>query len=252
LNSTFESARTGIWNSGSFFFLAESMTMSARPDQAVFNASFAMPFSFFAFFGSAFFCRRAVAFSACIRDPLVVLRHFGGRRSRLVRRGGGRGTCGTAPWAPSGVTMMVDSPAAPPPAALLLEDLFGLVAAGELLGDLRQPLLEVLGVELALLQPLAGVGDLLDVRLEDVAALELEGRPLALRDERRQAPARLVEGEADLLADLVVVGDRSFDSLVNGTQTEAMWTKITIGPWGSRRAAASGRSCATRSRRPTS
>jgi len=31
---------------------------------------------------------------------------------------------------------------------------------------------------------------------------------------------------------LVVIRDASLDSLVNGTQTEAIWTKITIGPAG--------------------
>src|SRR4051812_30383786 len=181
LNSTFESARTGIWNSGSFFFLAASRTTSARPTSRSSTLSFAMAL---------------LLLRGHLLDRFVLRRDLGDRRGGLVggfdprrrrdrahdafRRHDDRRLAG-------GFLRLV----------LLLEDLVGLVAPGDLLGDRRQLLHQLRVVELPLLQALAGGGDLLDVGLEDVAALQLEGGPVALADERRKAPSGLVQGEAD-------------------------------------------------------
>src|SRR6185312_7143240 len=89
-------------------------------------------------------------------------------------------------------------------AGVLIRQLVGLLAAGQLLGDLGELGLELLVGELAALEAPAGPDDLLDVQLEDVAALALGVRALAALDEHAQAAAGLAQRERDLLADLVV------------------------------------------------
>src|SRR5688572_4223139 len=160
LNSTFDSARTGIWNSGSFFFLAASRTTSARPTSRSSTLSLAMALLLLLHRRGLRDRRRVLALP--LRRRLGLRRHRGGRRRGGVdgfdvRRLGHRAE---GPFGrhddrafPRGLLLGV----------LLFQDLVRLVAAGDLLGDLRQALLEVVGVQLALLQALAGVGDLLDV-----------------------------------------------------------------------------------------
>src|SRR5581483_5105984 len=84
--------------------------------------------------------------------PRVRGRPRGRRLGRLLRHGALRALRRDDDGRLSGGLLVV---------VLLLQDLVGLVAAGDLLGDPRQALLQVLGVELALLQALAGLGDLL-------------------------------------------------------------------------------------------
>src|SRR5689334_25081263 len=80
LNSTFDSARTGIWNSGSFFFFAESMTTSASPIRRSSTLPFAMALLLLGRLrGGGFHALRA----------LVFLRRLG--RHRRGGRGGGVG-----------------------------------------------------------------------------------------------------------------------------------------------------------------
>src|SRR5579863_7462159 len=169
LNSTFDSARTGIWNSGSFFFFAASMTTSARPIRRSSTLAFAMSLLLFGRLGRG---------SLDPLRPLVLGRsRRGGTLGRLLRHGTLRPFRGHDDGRlPGGLLFL----------RLLLQDLVGLVAAGDVLGDFRQALLEILRIELALLEALAGFGDLLDVGLEHVAPLELQGRPLALANEARQ------------------------------------------------------------------
>src|SRR5689334_18735048 len=68
LNSTFESARTGIWNSGSFFFFADSMTWSASPIRRSSTLSFAI----------------ALLLLGRLRALRFFLGHFGHGRRRVV------------------------------------------------------------------------------------------------------------------------------------------------------------------------
>src|SRR5437879_2773074 len=125
-------------------------------------------------------------------------------------------------------------------AAVLPQQLIGLAASGDLGGHLQELVLQLRGGESTALEPVTRLDDLLDVELEDVAPAELAVCPLAPSEEGAQPPAAFAQGQGDLLVDLVVLGDGFLDSLVKGTHTEAMWTKITIGPAGSE-----PRDCAT-------
>src|SRR6266404_4675067 len=93
-------------------------------------------------------------------------------------------------------------------AALAAEDLVGAGAAGALERDPLQLGLELLLRQPAALEPRAGLDDLLDVEVEDVAPAELALGPLAPAQEHAEPPPTLLQGELDLLPDLVVVGDR--------------------------------------------
>src|SRR4030095_12602875 len=62
--------------------------------------------------------------------------------------------------------------------------------------------------ERAALQAGARLDDLLDVQLEDVPPAELALGPRALPQEYAEPAPALLQRELDLLADLVVVGDR--------------------------------------------
>src|SRR5258708_7606954 len=198
LNSTFDSARTGMSSEGSFFFLADSTTMSAKPTSRSSTLSFAMTL--------LLFLRLLALILGSLGGTLLFLRHLGGAGSGVVDRIHAGRLRHRAQR-----TLERDDDGRLARGLLfggfLLQDLIGLFPAGNVLGDLRQALLEVLGVELALLQPLAVVGHFLDGGLEHVAPLQLQGRALALADERAQPPAGLVHREADLLADLVIVSD---------------------------------------------
>src|SRR4029077_2549174 len=93
-------------------------------------------------------------------------------------------------------------------AALAAEDLVGADAAGALERDPLELGLELLLRQPAALEPRAGLDDLLDVEVEDVAPAELALGPLAPPQEHAEPPPTLLQGELDLLPDLVVVGDR--------------------------------------------
>src|SRR5262245_54576891 len=93
-------------------------------------------------------------------------------------------------------------------AALAAQDLVGAGPAGPLQGDPVQLALELLAGQPAALQPGARLDDLLDVQLEDVAPAELGLGPLAPPQEHPEPAPALLQREPDLLADLVVVGDR--------------------------------------------
>src|SRR5262249_48063301 len=73
-----------------------------------------------------------------------------------------------------------------------------------------QLLLELCGRQAAALEAVAGLDDLFDVELEDVAPAELAVRALAPPPERAEAAAALAPGHIDLLLGLVVVPDRLF------------------------------------------
>src|SRR6185436_11809280 len=92
-------------------------------------------------------------------------------------------------------------------AVRLAQQLVGLRAAGSGGRDLLQLLLELLNRKLAALQAVAGLRDLLDVQLEDVAPPELTLRPPATSDEYAEPATAFTQRERDLLVDLVVVGD---------------------------------------------
>ena len=74
---------------------------------------------------------------------------------------------------------------------------------------------------------------LLDVQLEDAAALRLVVGRLPLADEGGELAAALLRRELDLVRDLGVVRDGLLGLAGEGTQTEAMWTSSAIGPTGS-------------------
>jgi hypothetical protein len=92
-------------------------------------------------------------------------------------------------------------------AAVLAQDLVGPGPARPLLGDLCELALELFLGELAALEAAAGLHDLLDVELEDIAPAELALGPLAAAQEHAEPAAALLQRQLDLLADLVVVGD---------------------------------------------
>src|SRR5262249_4698783 len=90
----------------------------------------------------------------------------------------------------------------------LAEELICLRAAGLRLRDLVELLLYLLGRGLSALHAIAGLHDLLDVELEDVPPPELALRPAPPPQEHAEPAAAFTQRERDLLADLVVVGDR--------------------------------------------
>jgi len=157
-------------------------------------------------------------------------------------------TTGTSPSMPSGVTMIeCGRPSGPPP-------FFPAPRRSAASGDLRRHLLELVlqlrGGELAALQPVTRRDDFLDVELEDVAPAELAVRPLASSEKRAQRRPHSRSASVISLWISSYSAMASFDSLVKGTHTEAMWTKITIGPAGSELETAPHRSCATWCRAP--
>jgi len=82
--------------------------------------------------------------------------------------------------------------------------------------------------------------DLFDVELENIAPAELalaRSRFAGNTPSGARIPAAPPESPSGSRRNLC---DRLFDSLVNGTQTEAMWTNTTMGPAGS-----APRDCAT-------
>src|SRR5262249_11161711 len=91
--------------------------------------------------------------------------------------------------------------------AVVAEDLVCLGAARALEGDLLELVLELLLGELPALEPCAGLDHFLDVELEDVAPPELALGSLAPSKEHAEPASTFLQGELDLLADLVVVGD---------------------------------------------
>src|SRR5437899_1065222 len=93
-------------------------------------------------------------------------------------------------------------------APVLAEHLVGLLAACPLHGHLLELLLQLRDRQPAALETVARLDDLLDVELEDVAPVLLAVGPLAPSQERAQAPAAFAQRQGDLLADLVVLGDR--------------------------------------------
>src|ERR1041385_2144636 len=93
-------------------------------------------------------------------------------------------------------------------AALVSQDLVGLGSARALERDLLQLVLELFLRELAALQPRARLDDLFDVELEDIAPAELALGPLPLPQEHAEPPPAFLQRQPDLLANLVVIGDR--------------------------------------------
>ena len=93
-------------------------------------------------------------------------------------------------------------------APVLAEHLVGLLAARPLHGHLLELLLQLRDRQPAALETVARLDDLLDVELEDVAPVLLAVGPLAPSQERAQPPAAFAQRQGDLLADLVVLGDR--------------------------------------------
>src|SRR5262245_33960679 len=223
LNDTFESARIGISNAGSFERWAAVMTTSAIPTSLVSTPPAA--FRFFALgAGSVFVSPPAAVFFAAlglamVSSALPCGRFLRARRARLARllvrllvlRG-------RRFHFPDRFDLALDPlrghddrvGQALGAAAGLAQQLVGLRAAGAGRRELLQLLLKLFGLELAALQPLARLRDLLDVELEDVAPTELALRPPATPQEHAEPAAALTQGERDLLADLVVVGDRLF------------------------------------------
>ena len=100
--------------------------------------------------------------------------------------------------------------------------------------------LQLRGGQPAALEAITRLDDFLDVELEDVAPARCS--PCARSRRRRNAPSRRPHSRSARVISLRISSYSamaSLDSLVNGTQTEAMWTKITIGP-GRQRAARLG------------
>src|SRR5262245_20517305 len=212
LKLTLARLRTGIASVGSLLRSAAVTTVSATP------------ISFFSTV-PAFFA--ALATSAL--PYLLGLRAAGGLRGaslapgvrpagwrapgrfRLGRRGRGLGRRGTrehgglALRAFGGHDDRVRQPLGP---AVLADDLVGARAAGALERDAVELVLQLLLRQLAALEAGAGLDDLLDVELEDVAPAELALGPLAAAQEHAEPAPALLERQLDLLADLVVVGDR--------------------------------------------
>src|SRR5439155_22907145 len=93
-------------------------------------------------------------------------------------------------------------------ASILPQELVGLFAAGPLPGHLLELVLQLRGGQLAALETVARRDDFLDVELEDVAPAELAVGALAPPEERAEPPAALAQRQRDLLANLVVLGDR--------------------------------------------
>src|SRR5262245_24643204 len=200
LNDTFESARMGISNAGSFERWAAAITTSAMPTSLV-----STPPAAFRFFTAFVLAMRSSALP-CGRFLLRVR----ARLTRLLRLGGrcfhcsGRFDLALDPLRGHDDRVGQALGAAAGPA----QQLVGLRAAGAGRRDLLELLLELRDRELAALQAVAGLRDLLDVQLEDVAPPKLALRPPATPDEHAEPAAALTQRERDLLADLVVVGDR--------------------------------------------
>src|SRR5262245_4932852 len=221
LNDTFESARIGIANAGSFARWAAAMTRSAMPTSLVSTPPAA--FRFFALgagcvlvstplavFLAAFVLAMGSSGLPCGRllrarraGPARLLGSLLGLRGRRFHLSG-RFDLALDPLRGHddrvGQTLGA--------AAGLAQQLIGLRAAGAGRRDLLELLLELPDRELAALQTVAGLRDLLDVELEDVAPSELALRPPATPEEHAEPAAALTQRERDLLADLVVVGNR--------------------------------------------
>src|SRR5262245_50911348 len=93
-------------------------------------------------------------------------------------------------------------------ASIVPQDFAGARAAGALDGDLQELVPELLLGELGALQAGARLDDLLDIQVEDVPTPQLALGALTPPQEHPQSTSALLERELDLLADLVVVGDR--------------------------------------------
>ncbi len=136
-------------------------------------------------------------------------RPLGFRRALRVRRRArsAPGSTGASPSGPSGVTMIeCGRPSGPPPSRPRISSVR--LPPVRFMAIFWSWLLSFSLGELAALQPGAGLDDLLDVELEDVAPAELALGPLAPPQEDAEPAPALLERELDLLADLVVVGDR--------------------------------------------
>src|SRR6185369_4486763 len=214
----------GIANAGSFERWAAAMTTSAMPTSLV-----STPPAAFRFFargaGSVLVSASPVGFLVALAlamasSALPCGRFLHARRARLARllarllrlRRGGRFhfpdrfdlTLDTFRGHDDRVGQALGAIAG------LAQQLVGLRAAGAGRRDLLQLPLELFCLELSTLQPLARLRDLLDVELEDVAPPELALRPPTTPEEHAEPAAALAQRERDLLADLVVVGDRLF------------------------------------------
>src|SRR5574341_1476262 len=93
-------------------------------------------------------------------------------------------------------------------AAIVSQQFVGPLAAGPFHGDLLQLVFEFFLGQLAALQAATRLHDFLDVELEDIAPAELALSVLPPSQKGSHPPPALLQGELDLLADLVVIGDR--------------------------------------------
>src|SRR5262245_60403427 len=231
LNDTFESARIGISNAGSFERWAAVMTTSAIPTSLV-----STPPAAFRFFArgagsvlvsappAVFFAAFALAMGSSglpsgrfLRGRLHRGRLLRASRAELARllgsllglRGRRFNFSGRFDVALDSLRGHDDRVGQTLGATTVLaQQLVGLRAAGAGRRDLLELLLELRDRELAALQAVASLRDLFNVELEDVATPELALRPPATPEEHAEPAAALTQRERDLLADLVVVGNR--------------------------------------------
>src|SRR6185503_3178372 len=92
-------------------------------------------------------------------------------------------------------------------ASVIAQYFVGLLAAGPLHGNFLQLLFELFLGQFAALEAIAGLHDLFDVELEDVAPAKFAFGALAPAQENAQPAPALLERELDFLSDLVVIGD---------------------------------------------
>src|SRR5260221_944776 len=200
LKLTLARLRTGIDNAGSRLRAAAVITVSATPTS-------------FLSTGPGFFTA-----ALAMGSPLSALRCALSRFQRLFGRRGLFGRTAVARLGarqprrlPFGAFKGDDDRVRQTlRAALVAEDLVGLGPAGALERDLLQLALELFLRELTALQPRTRLDDLFDVELENIAPAELALGPLALSQEYAEPAPAFLQRQPDLLADLVVIGDRLF------------------------------------------
>ena len=114
---------------------------------------------------------------------------------------------GASPSGPSGVTTIEwGKPSGPPPSWPRISPV--LAPPVRFAAIFWSWVLSLSFGQLGALQPGAGLDDLLDVQLEDVAPAELALGTLAPAQEHAEPAPALLQRELDLFPDLVVVGDR--------------------------------------------
>src|SRR2546430_3495120 len=92
--------------------------------------------------------------------------------------------------------------------SVLPQELVGLFASGPPHGDPLELRLELRRGQSATLEAVTRRDDLLHLELEDVTSTELSLGPVASPEECSQPSAAFAQRQGDLLAELVVIGDR--------------------------------------------